>query len=875
MARLPGPPGSLMISGPPASAFSPTASQVTTGWGSGVGDPGSMPFTEFGATGLRQFSGYVREEWLRDLQGWRGMRMYREMRDNDAVIGAIFFAVEMMLRGVTFRVEPAEKTSQDDVDAAEFVNSCMADIEQPWPSLLAEVLTFLQFGYSVHEIVYKVRRGKSDDPKFDSAYDDGMIGWRKFAGRAQETCLHWEFDESGDATAMIQLLPTGGPLLRVPLEKCLHFRTVPIKNNPEGRALALDTPIPTPEGWKAIAELVVGDRLFDERGDICRVVAKSPIWEQRPVYDLEFSTGETIRADANHLWPVYVQGVKRLKTTEELFRRYQGKGRADCRATGPRQRYRLDRPAALDGDPTPLVVPPYALGAWLGDGATGRAELCYSEDDAEILDYVSASGLSAVHSRDGAGKVRYARLDSHKDNAGRRNGRNPFYDFARALGRKRIPEEYLRADRWSRIELLRGLMDTDGGVSATGHMCLFSQTDPVLAEQVLELARGLGYPARLYEVRTRGSWQIAFAAYKDNAPFHLQRKRDALRTRPKGLRTTKVSLVSVRAAGIAPTVCIEVDAPSNEFICGRTLVPTHNSIMRNAYTSYYMKKKILEIEAIGIERDLTGIPIAWVPPRIMNANANAEDKAQFQVWKKIARDVSRNEQEGLVLPLAFDKDKNRVFEFTLLATGGRRQFDTTQIVDRYDHRITATVLADFIVLGQASRSGVGSYAQSKNKTDLFGIAVVSFLDLITAEFNRKAIPDLLDLNGMAGSCRMTHGDITRTDLQELGQYVFQLAQAGALVPDQELEEHLRSEGGLPAIEGGAPDDLNTGGVASEESDVDAAETATNDPRRGQGASGNIGFGGDTGYAGTPVGGLRYPLANGAARLRRMLSMKPG
>ena len=71
-----------------------------------------------------------------------------------------------------------------------------------------------------------------------------MIGWRKFAGRAQETLLHWEFDESGDATAMVQLLPTGGPLLSVPLSKCLHFVTVPLKNSPEGRSILRNAYVP-------------------------------------------------------------------------------------------------------------------------------------------------------------------------------------------------------------------------------------------------------------------------------------------------------------------------------------------------------------------------------------------------------------------------------------------------------------------------------------------------------------------------------------------------------------------------------------------------------------------------------------------------------
>src|SRR6266568_2114958 len=90
----------------------------------------ASPFVELGATGLRQFSGYVREEWLRDLQGRKGIVVYKEMRDNDPIIGAMFFAIELLLRGVKFSVEPLDETNKDDAAAADFIESCIGDMEQ-------------------------------------------------------------------------------------------------------------------------------------------------------------------------------------------------------------------------------------------------------------------------------------------------------------------------------------------------------------------------------------------------------------------------------------------------------------------------------------------------------------------------------------------------------------------------------------------------------------------------------------------------------------------------------------------------------------------------------------------------------------------------
>jgi hypothetical protein len=194
-------------------------------------------FRESGSTGLRRSIGYVLDEFLPQLQGYRAIQTYREMRDNDPVVGAILFAVDKLVRQVKWRVQPAS-SSLEDIRAAKFVESCMMDMSTSWEDLISEILSMLTYGFSYHEIVYK-RRGGQDakDSTSRSKYDDGLIGWRKIPIRAQDTRQEWQFDENGGIQAMVQSSPPDFSLRVIPIEKALLFRTTSDKNNPEGRSI--------------------------------------------------------------------------------------------------------------------------------------------------------------------------------------------------------------------------------------------------------------------------------------------------------------------------------------------------------------------------------------------------------------------------------------------------------------------------------------------------------------------------------------------------------------------------------------------------------------------------------------------------------------
>jgi hypothetical protein len=191
-----------------------------------------------GSTGLVRFGDDVDEEWLTALRDVHGVRAYREMRDNDSVIGASIYAITSLIRQVRWRVDAAEPDNEDAEEAAEFLEQCLEDMSHTWEEFLAEVVSMVWFGWSWFEKVYKIRGGPNeDDPSRRSRYDDGRIGWRKISIRAQETLDGWVFDEDGGIRGMWQVAAPQYRRVMIPIEKSILFRTEIAKNNPEGRSL--------------------------------------------------------------------------------------------------------------------------------------------------------------------------------------------------------------------------------------------------------------------------------------------------------------------------------------------------------------------------------------------------------------------------------------------------------------------------------------------------------------------------------------------------------------------------------------------------------------------------------------------------------------
>lgn len=193
-------------------------------------------FRQLGAVGLRRYGPYVYEEFLPNLRWPQAGKVYQEMSDNDPVIGAILYLAEMLIRGTQWSVEPAS-TSNEDEEAAKFLESCMYDMEMSWSDLISEILSMFIYGFSFHEVVYKIRRGPNENsPKYKSKYSDGKIGWRNMPVRSQASLFGWVFKDY-EAVAFEQVIEPDYKKIVIPLSRGLLFRTRISRNNPEGRSL--------------------------------------------------------------------------------------------------------------------------------------------------------------------------------------------------------------------------------------------------------------------------------------------------------------------------------------------------------------------------------------------------------------------------------------------------------------------------------------------------------------------------------------------------------------------------------------------------------------------------------------------------------------
>ena len=231
----------LPVPNPADPASARNAQWGVATYGAPVFDAG-MTFKEYGQTGLRQYSGWVREEFLPQLQGRQAARVYREMLDNSATIGALLFAITQTMRKIEWRVKAANATPEA-LAEAQFADSLRFDMSHTWEDFVGEALSMLGYGYAPHEIVYKRRLGRQpersaegDDAPASSQFDDGRIGIRKLPIRGQDTVIRWFFGPNGEVLGMTQQ-PYTGTLNNIPIEKMLLFRPASHKGNPEGRSI--------------------------------------------------------------------------------------------------------------------------------------------------------------------------------------------------------------------------------------------------------------------------------------------------------------------------------------------------------------------------------------------------------------------------------------------------------------------------------------------------------------------------------------------------------------------------------------------------------------------------------------------------------------
>lgn len=321
-----------------------------------------------------------------------------------------------------------------------------------------------------------------------------------------------------------------------------------------GKALDVSTPIPTPDGWTAIGDLRPGDKVFDETGAQCNVVAVSAVWRDREVFTVSSDTGFTVTADGDHEWLVRAcrKSPDRLRVHDTRWL-----ARPRERATMVTKAGCLDLPDVL------LPVDPYVLGVWLGDGATDNATVTQGVPDLE-------------HIRGAVERAGYVTTDRATPGTFGIRGLQIHLRTLGVLGAKRIPPMYLRSSRRQRMALLQGLIDTDGHVAPDGQV-EFCSVNRCIARGVLELVRSLGTKASMIE--GDATLDGRFISRKYRVMFYmadaarLPRKRVRCRDGVKSVN----HYVRAEPCGTADTVCIQVDSASRMFLAGEGMIPTHNS----------------------------------------------------------------------------------------------------------------------------------------------------------------------------------------------------------------------------------------------------------------------------------------------------------
>lgn len=341
---------------------------------------------------------------------------------------------------------------------------------------------------------------------------------------------------------------------------------IPVRH---GKALALNTPVPTPTGWSTIGDLQVGDYVLDYEGSATRVIAKSPVWTNRDCYAVCTDDGDRIVADAEHEWRVILDArcPAHDHTTADLAQR-----------NGQAPIVELATPKACISPDHDLPIEPYTLGIWLGDGTSAHATVTAGDEDRdEIRRYIHEEGYETT---DRATYATFGVLGIQSQLRG-----------LELLGNKHIPPAYLRASVTQRRRLLWGLIDSDGHVSPDGQV-EFCSTNRLLADGVRELIFSLGHKASLIE--GRATWDGRDHGPKYRVMFymhgaaHLQRKR--LRTRG-GIRAQRRYL-TFEKVDPQPTQCIQVDAPSALFLAGRSMTPTHNSeLVSHYFPAWWLGRK--------------------------------------------------------------------------------------------------------------------------------------------------------------------------------------------------------------------------------------------------------------------------------------------
>lgn len=257
----------------------------------------------------------------------------------------------------------------------------------------------------------------------------------------------------------------------------------------------------------------------------------------------------------------------------------------------------------------------------------------------------------------------------------------------------------------------------------------------------------------------------------------------------------------------------EIEIPRVKFMLfniGRnTTNPYGQSPLRDVYLPWKYLTSIEELEATGVAKDLQGLPVLYLPAQYMSEDASPEQKAIFEQFKNVIRNLQQNTQSGVILPAAFDPEtRNPLFKLELLSTeGGKKNYDTTKVKDYYRAMIFIGMNADILLMGNTE---TGSFALGSLKTSLTGGFVEGMLQRVVRVFNDDLIRQLYELNGwdVARRCKMDYEGFEDVNLDEFSKAVQRIGAVGYLPKTEEVVNKILSTMSIDALpEGTNLDDV--------------------------------------------------------------------
>ena len=342
-----------------------------------------------------------------------------------------------------------------------------------------------------------------------------------------------------------------------------------------GKALSLDTPIPTPNGWTTMGDLKIGDNILSPSGNSVSVTMKTETMYNHDCYKLYFDNGEEIIADANHLWEVdssYWRTGKKVITSQEIFEQYQKKS-VNKRGKGVQGSLYIHKSNPIKFIKNKLNIDPYLLGVWLGDGYSSDGRIIAHKDDYDFY----KQKFDVEYERESNNCIRFK--------IGNLYSKLKECDL---LKNKHIPLKYLRSSYEDRLELLRGLMDTDGSIRKNSRSFEFYQKNYDIILQVVELLSSLGIKSNIRRKEIKGNYYYTVSFSTKERVFNLPRKVKNIDLKKSDRKQESRHYIhKIEKVDSVPVACIQVNSEDHLFLCGKTFIPTHNSTTVVSFLLHY------------------------------------------------------------------------------------------------------------------------------------------------------------------------------------------------------------------------------------------------------------------------------------------------